>query len=223
MEPLSFEICHADGRQERTSAQGARIVIGSGAHCDVRLAADQAAFEHVAIEELTTGPQIRNLAPALAATLDGDAFSSRALGPSALVCLCIGNTQIRIVREVRAAAVKSTAPGPVMISKGCRAWSASTPQSNCVSPRTHSTGMLRRIRRTPAVPRSSTPNPIAVTVGTKCGRARYAASTAGRAGLATVAGTSVAIWTIARSGTQPLVSGAAMIFETTKLGAPGAA
>lgn len=117
MGPLSFEICHADGRQERTSAQGARIVIGSGAHCDVRLAADQAAFEHVAIEELASGPQIRNLAPALAATLDGDAFSSRALGPSALVCLCIGNTQIRILREVRAAAVKRSAPGPVMIAK----------------------------------------------------------------------------------------------------------
>ena len=117
MEPLSFEICYADGRQERTIAQGARIVIGSGAHCDVRLAADQAAFEHVAIEELATGPQIRNLAPASATTLDGQPFATRALGPSALACLGIGATQIRILREVRAAAVKSSALGPVMIAK----------------------------------------------------------------------------------------------------------
>ena len=117
MEPLSFEICHADGRQERTIAQGARIVIGSGAHCDVRLAADQAAFEHVAIEELAAGPQIRNLAPASATTLDGQPFATRALGPSALACLGIGATQIRILREVRAAAVKSSALGPVMIAK----------------------------------------------------------------------------------------------------------
>ncbi len=117
METLAFEICHADGRQERTSAQGARIVIGSGAHCDVRLAADQAAFEHVAIEEHATGPQIRNLAPAAATTLDGAPFAARALGPSALVSLGIGTTQIRILREARVAVVKSSSIGPMMIAK----------------------------------------------------------------------------------------------------------
>ena len=117
MEPLSFEICHADGRPERTSAQGARIVIGSGAHCDVRLAADQAAFEHVAIEELAAGPQIRNLAPAAPSTLDGVPFAARALGPSGLACLIIGDTQIRILREARVAPARSTTLGPVMIAK----------------------------------------------------------------------------------------------------------
>jgi len=115
METLCFEIRHADGRHERTAAQAPRIVIGSGAHCDVRLAADQAAFEHVAIEDQPAGPLVRCLATTPEATLDGAPLTTHLLGASATVR--IGATQIHITRAVHALAVKKSAMGPAMIAK----------------------------------------------------------------------------------------------------------
>lgn len=115
MANLAFEIRHADGRQERTSAQASRIVIGCGAHCDVRLAADQVAVEHVAIEDHPAGPLIRGLAPMPQATLDGVPLTAQPLGPTSF--LCIGATQIRISRVAHAAVAKKSAIGPAVIAK----------------------------------------------------------------------------------------------------------
>jgi hypothetical protein len=115
MENLNFEIRHADGRLERTAAEASRIVIGSGAHCDVRLAADQAAFEHVAIEAQPAGLVVRCLAATPPTSLDGVVLAAQLLGPAAL--LRIGATQIQITRVVHAAAVKSGGIGPAMIAK----------------------------------------------------------------------------------------------------------
>lgn len=115
MENVCFEIRHADGRQERTAAAGSRIVIGSGAHCDVRLSADQAAFEHVVIEDQPAGPLLRCLAAMPTTMLDGSALTERLLGPSAM--LCIGATQIHITRPVLAIVAKKSALGPAMVAK----------------------------------------------------------------------------------------------------------
>jgi hypothetical protein len=112
MENLSFEIRHADGRNERTAAQGARIVIGSGAHCDVRLSADQAAFEHVAIEDEPAGPLARGLA---ATTIDGAPLTAQLLGPS--VVLAIGATEVIVTRTMHVVVAKKSALGPAMIGK----------------------------------------------------------------------------------------------------------
>ncbi|HSO33463.1 MAG TPA: FHA domain-containing protein [Labilithrix sp.] len=115
MSHLCFEIRHADGRQERTAAQAPRIVIGSGAHCDVRLSADQAAFEQVVIEDQPAGPLVRNLAATVPTTLDGVPLSARLLGPSATVC--IGATQIHITHAEQHAVAKRSGLGPAMIAK----------------------------------------------------------------------------------------------------------
>jgi len=115
MEPLRFDILHADGRRERTVAQASRIVIGSGAHCDVRLAADQAAFEHVAIEDHAAGPLVRGVTPTPQSTLDGVPLTARLLGPSGL--LRIGATEIQISRAEQVVAVKKSTVGPAMIAK----------------------------------------------------------------------------------------------------------
>ncbi len=95
MHALSFDIRHADGRHERTTAQAARVLIGSGGHCDVRLSADQAAFEHVVIESAGPGAgwQIRCLAAVPPSTLDGAPFTAGPL--RATTDLRIGATQIQ--------------------------------------------------------------------------------------------------------------------------------
>jgi hypothetical protein len=115
MEELSFEIRHGDGRHERTAARAARIVIGSGAHCDVRLAADQAAVEHVVIESHPAGPLVRNLAMPPAFTPDGMALT--ALPLTSTVTLRIGATQIQIARVVAAVKAKESSVSPAMIAK----------------------------------------------------------------------------------------------------------
>ena len=60
MEELILETRHTNGTCERTVTTGVRALVGSGAHCDLRLSPDQAAFEHVAIE---MGPRVPLRAP----------------------------------------------------------------------------------------------------------------------------------------------------------------
>ena len=115
MEQLTFDILHADGRRESTTAQALRIVIGSGAHCDVRLAPDQAAFEHVAIEDHPAGPLVRSLAMSPAVVLDGAPLTTHALGVSAL--LSIGATRIEIKRAALALVPQGSSLGAKMIAK----------------------------------------------------------------------------------------------------------
>ncbi|MDB4937206.1 MAG: hypothetical protein JWP87_4178 [Labilithrix sp.] len=115
MEQLTFDILHADGRRESTTAQAPRIVVGSGAHCDVRLAPDQAAFEHVAIEDHPAGPLMRSLATSPAVVLDGAPLTTHALG--AVTTFRIGATQIEIKRAVLGVEAQSSSLGPAMIAK----------------------------------------------------------------------------------------------------------
>ncbi|MBX3199844.1 MAG: hypothetical protein KF894_17035 [Labilithrix sp.] len=115
MEELRFDIEHPGGRRERAVVQGARVVIGSGAHCDVRLGPDQAAFEHVAVEMLPDGTRVTRLAKE-AATLDGHALTVATLGPFGT--LIVGQTAVRIERaSVEGTVVKSTL-GPGVFLKG---------------------------------------------------------------------------------------------------------
>ena len=116
METYDLLIHHPDGRRERTSVANARILIGSGAHCDARLAADQAAFEHVVLNQADpAAPYVRALATQPPATLDGQPFTQATLGASAV--LVVGGTRIEITRAAHVAAAKSSALGPAMIAK----------------------------------------------------------------------------------------------------------
>jgi hypothetical protein len=115
MELLRFEIRHADGRTETTTAHAPRVVIGSGAHCDVRLAADQAAFAHVTIESDPSGPIIRCLSPVPAALLDGAPFTGQAL--SAVAVLRISGTEVKITRAALTAVAPRSSVNPAMLAK----------------------------------------------------------------------------------------------------------
>lgn len=115
MEELCFEIQSPDGRAERIVVQSARAVIGSGAHCDVRLAPDQAAFEHVAVEMLPEGTRVTRLAKE-AVSLDGNALSVATLGPFGT--LVIGQTTLRIERTMIEGPGTSSKLGVGVLLKG---------------------------------------------------------------------------------------------------------
>lgn len=81
----------------------------------MRLAANQAAFEHVAVEDQPGGPILRSLATAPPTTLDGALLAVRALGHSAT--LDIGATQVRVSRAVVAVETKSRRMSGAMVAK----------------------------------------------------------------------------------------------------------
>ncbi|MDB4944452.1 MAG: hypothetical protein JWP97_3986 [Labilithrix sp.] len=115
METFAFDILHADGRRERTAAGSVRIVIGSGAHCDVRLSADQAAFEHVVIEQAAgLPPRIAALVATPPSSLDGHPVAGQLPASGLLV---VAATRIQITWVAPQAAVKAPALGPAMIGK----------------------------------------------------------------------------------------------------------
>lgn len=116
METFEFDILHADGRRERTTASAPRIVIGSGAHCDVRLSADQAAFEQVVIEQAPgLPPRIAALVAMPLSTLDGAPVQGQTPPPRSL--LVIAGTRIQVTRVVPQASVRASALPPAMVAK----------------------------------------------------------------------------------------------------------
>ena len=50
MRGLRFQIRNADGQLEQLVVEAERALVGSGAHCEIRLPVDQARVEHVLIE-----------------------------------------------------------------------------------------------------------------------------------------------------------------------------
>jgi len=125
MEELHFIIRHPDGREERSLVQSTRTIVGSGAHCDIRLSPDQAAFEHVAMEITPDGARIQRLANSPAATLDGAEFAIAALASTAT--LTVGRTTIQIGRKTTSddankrnkSGVSLVARGGVLLVLGC--------------------------------------------------------------------------------------------------------
>ncbi len=91
---LRFEIRHKDGRKEITNVEGERVLIGHGAHCDIRLPLDQAASEHVAVEVIGGTVRVETKAYDPPATLNGLPFTNVPLPPD--VPLRIGTTWVYI-------------------------------------------------------------------------------------------------------------------------------
>jgi hypothetical protein len=55
MEGLRVRVQHVNGRTEELTVESDRVLIGSGAHCEVRLPLDQARFEHVLVRASPAG------------------------------------------------------------------------------------------------------------------------------------------------------------------------
>jgi hypothetical protein len=91
---IRFRIHHARGRVEELATESPRVLIGRGAHCDVRLDTDEACLEHVLI--LVTPAGLRATARSLdpPPRLDGVEFTDAPVRGEAV--LAIGATRIEL-------------------------------------------------------------------------------------------------------------------------------
>lgn len=100
MSLLKFDIRYPTGHRELTVVEGERALIGSAAHCEVRLPMDQAAYEHLLIE--VSGGTVRAEARAEQppATINGMRLTTSAVAPDA--ALGAGNVRIFVAYEADA-------------------------------------------------------------------------------------------------------------------------
>ena len=91
---IQFDIRHQNGQRESAIVEGQRALIGSASHCDVRLAMDQSAYEHVLIEAVGSTLRAEARAQQPPATIDGVELVASALSPEAV--LGIGNTRLYV-------------------------------------------------------------------------------------------------------------------------------
>ena len=94
MSTLRFQIQHSNGREEQVTVEAERALIGSGAHCEIRLPIDQAAVEHILIQVGAGGvfAQALNFEPS--PTIGGVAFTQAPL--PADVVLGVNQTQMLV-------------------------------------------------------------------------------------------------------------------------------
>jgi len=91
---IKFDIRHANGQRESAVVEGQRALIGSASHCDVRLAMDQSAYEHVLIEAVGSTLRAEARAQEPPATIDGVELVASTLSPEAV--LGVGNTRLYV-------------------------------------------------------------------------------------------------------------------------------
>lgn len=86
MSVLQFHLRYPDGRVENLNIEAERAVVGSGAHCEIRLPLEAARVEHVAITLSSSGPFAEALSFDPPPTVNGVQFTQGPLLPdSALV------------------------------------------------------------------------------------------------------------------------------------------
>ena len=110
---LRFQIRLATGHVEQLNVEAERVLIGSGAHCEIRLPVDQARVEHVLIELGPAGIFARALSFEPPPMINNIPFTQAPLPPG--VVLGVGGCQIyvELVENVAGAAVqqqKKTSP-----------------------------------------------------------------------------------------------------------------
>lgn len=79
MSGLEFRIRHPDGRTEQLVVDSDRVLIGSGAHCEIRLPATEAAVEHVLVTFLGGGVFATARALSPPPTINGSPFTQAPL------------------------------------------------------------------------------------------------------------------------------------------------
>jgi len=91
---LKFHIRYPDGKIEELVIDSDRVLVGSGAHCEIRLPPEEAAVEHVAIHATAEGLQAQARAAQPYPTLNGMPFAQTALPAGAV--LGVGRVQIAL-------------------------------------------------------------------------------------------------------------------------------
>jgi hypothetical protein len=91
---IRIQLRYADGKQEELAIEAERALIGSGAHCEVRLPADAARVEHVAVQLTPTGVFAQALTFDPPPMVSGLPFTQGALLPD--TALVVGNVEIYV-------------------------------------------------------------------------------------------------------------------------------
>jgi hypothetical protein len=91
---LRFHLRHPDGRAEVLTVDSDRVLIGSGAHCEIRLPGEQAAVEHVEVTMTAGGAYAQARALDRLPTINGVEFMQTPVLDSAV--LGIGAVQIQV-------------------------------------------------------------------------------------------------------------------------------
>ena len=94
MRVLKFQTRYPTGQVEQLSVESERVLIGSGAHCEIRLPLDQARVEHILLEAHPQGLFVRALSFEPPPTINNVPFTQAPLPPGAV--LGVGGTQIYV-------------------------------------------------------------------------------------------------------------------------------
>lgn len=94
MRVLKFQTRYPNGQVEQLSVESERVLIGSGAHCDIRLPLDQARVEHILLEAHPQGLFVRALSFEPPPTINNVPFTQAPLPPGAV--LGVTGTQIYV-------------------------------------------------------------------------------------------------------------------------------
>lgn len=110
MRVLSFQIRLPSGQVDQLTVEGERVLVGSGAHCEIRLPVDQARVEHVLLELGPAGAFVRALSFEPPPTINNVPFQQAPLPPGAV--LGVGGCQIWVeAREAAGPQTKSKKKG----------------------------------------------------------------------------------------------------------------
>src|SRR3954468_18853115 len=104
MRTLKFQIRQHTGQVDQLSMEAERVLIGSGAHCEIRLPIDQARVEHVLIELGPAGVFARALSFEPPPTINSIPFDQAPLPRDAV--LGVGGCQIYV--ELAAGALRTS-------------------------------------------------------------------------------------------------------------------
>lgn len=94
MRVLKFQTRFPNGQVEQLSVESERVLIGSGAHCDIRMPLDQARVEHILLEAHPQGLFVRALSFEPPPTINNVPFTQAPLPPGAV--LGVTGTQIYV-------------------------------------------------------------------------------------------------------------------------------
>ena len=94
-----FEMTYETGKMERIEVEANRILVGSGAHCDLRLAPEVAIWEHLVLTD-EGGVLVARLLPnATNATLDGDVLRHGQLADGSRITIGDVSIVYRLVKS----------------------------------------------------------------------------------------------------------------------------
>jgi hypothetical protein len=91
---LKFQIRHPNGQIENLNVDGERVMIGSGAHCEIRLPVDQSALEAVLVQQTASGVYAKALSFDPPPKLNNTPFSQAPVQAESV--LGIGQMQIYV-------------------------------------------------------------------------------------------------------------------------------